>query len=279
MKRTFVLLAFFFLGCAVEAQAFTVFNLNVFDQLQGDWEKDFRGQRMKKIVAWIRNGHPDLVVFQEAQGKAGNKPGNWEDSNDVSELTAEFPFRQYVHEMVGKDMQSYGYFMMAKKKPAKTWKDGFFFPGGVDRKTQAALWNHVLGEDKKSGCLGVLSLHLSYQTSDVRQKEAHWILTWLKLHEEDCKNWLVLGDFNADSGDKEIKILLQGGLKSLFTEKKPTVGAYNPIRQIYGKNVPSQTIDWALGWNLPTGEAQVVLDKAVDGVWVSDHAGIETRIP
>ena len=119
-----------------------------------------------------------------------------------------------------------------------------------------------------------MSLHLSYQNSEVRQKEAKWILDWLKKSESKCQRWLVLGDFNADQDDPEMKILFEGGLKTLIQTKKPTVGAFNPIRRIYGENIPSRTIDWALGWNLQ-GVAEVVLDSPQkEGVWVSDHAGL-----
>jgi endonuclease/exonuclease/phosphatase family metal-dependent hydrolase len=87
----------------------------------------------------------------------------------------------------------------------------------------------------------------------------------------------VLGDFNADDDSPEMKALFAGGLKSLYGKKKPTVGAFNPIRRIYGEKVPSKTIDWALGWNLK-GSAKAVLDTPYKGGWVSDHAAILVNV-
>ena len=107
----------------------------------------------------------------------------------------------------------------------------------------------------------------------VRRLEAAWILDWLKKKEALCAHWLVLGDMNADQDDPEIQDMFRGGLKHLFSELKPTVGAFNPIRRIYGDNIPSKTIDWALGWSLD-GDARVVLDSPYDGLWLSDHAGV-----
>lgn len=249
-----------------------ILNLNVFDQLQGSWEPGFRENRMNALSDWIKLNVPDLVVFQEAKALSCVSF----DSVDAENLKSIYPFRKYVHEMIGNDNASYGYWMGAKKQPTQEWSDGFSFPGGVARKTQAAVWSSIAGEPQK--CLGILSLHLSYQSSLVRQQEAAWILEWLRAHESVCKHWLVVGDFNADREDKEIQILIEGGLKSLYKNKKPTVGAFNPIRQIYGKDIPSRTIDWAFGWHLE-GMAKVIFDQPIEeGTWVSDHAGIEINL-
>lgn len=270
MKTFLVLLAAFLIGPS--AQAFEVFNLNVFDQLQGEWDSGFRGRRIKAVSGYVRKRKPDLVVFQEAIGELPGERMGGKDSPDGRALTKLYPHRAYIHEMVGKDGASYGYWMGSKKKPAQWIEDGFSFPGGVERRVQGA----VFGEGKN--CLGVLSLHLSYQTSEVRVKEAHWLLDWLKNKESVCPRWLVLGDFNADAESAEMKVLFEGGLKNLFKETKPTIGAFNPIRQIYGKDIPSKTIDWALGWNL-AAEAEVVLDGAQAGdVWVSDHAAVYVKV-
>ncbi len=255
------ILAILFFLLAAPAQAFTVFDLNVFDQLQGSWEPNFREKRITAISEWLKQNRPDVVMLQEAQG-GGN------DSKDAIKIRSIYPYRFYVHEMTGADGESYGYWLGARKKPRNIWHDGFSFPGGVVRKTLAAVWDRG-----KHECVGVLSLHLSYQTSEVRVKEAKWIEDWIKGKQNDCKHWLVIGDFNADENSPEIKKLFSAGFRNLFTEVKPTVGAINPIRQIYGKDVPSQTIDWALGKNF-NGSARVVLDRPVKNVWVSDHAGI-----
>ena len=138
----------------------------------------------------------------------------------------------------------------------------------------AGVWDKALGER----CLGVIGLHLSYQNSEVRQKEAQWLLDWLKQHEKLCPHWLVVGDFNASEKDKEMQMLFDAGLQHLFQELKPTVGPFNPIRRIYGADKPSLTIDWALGWNL-AGTAKVVLDSPYKGdEWVSDHAGVSVKL-
>lgn len=256
---------------APSALAFEVFNLNVFDQLQGEWEEDFRERRMNAVADYVKSRGPDLVVFQEAIGSLPGEKGGGSDSPDGELLAKIYPHRVYIHEMTGKDGASYGYWMGAKTKPAKWIKDGFSFPGGVERQVQGAIF----GEGKS--CLGVMSLHLSYQNSEVRVKEAKWILDWLKAKEKECPRWLVLGDFNADADSAEMKALFGGGLKNLFTKMKPTVGAYNPIRQIYGKDIPSKTIDWALGWNI-SGAAEVVLDRPYQGEWVSDHAAVYVKV-
>lgn len=256
---------------APSAKAFEVFNLNVFDQLQGQWESDFRGRRMAAVADYVKTREPDLVVFQEAIGMLPGEKKGGEDSADAVLLRERYPYRHYIHEMTGADGASYGYWMGAKKKPKQWIEDGFSFPGGVERRVQGAVFQ----EGKE--CLGVISLHLSYQTSEVRVQEAGWLLEWLKKKEKVCPRWLVLGDFNADADSAEMKRLFAGGLKSLYQKSKPTVGAYNPIRQIYGKNVPSKTIDWALGWNL-SAKAEVVLDRPYNGVWVSDHAAVFVTI-
>jgi endonuclease/exonuclease/phosphatase family metal-dependent hydrolase len=256
------------------AFALDVFNLNVFDQLQGEWKPGFRERRMELVSGYIRKYRPAIVVFEEARGTLPGAKDGGAGSADAKGIATLFPHRKYIHEMTGKDGASYGYWIGAERKPRQWLEDGFSFPGGVERKVIGAGWEKALGKE----CLGVLGLHLSYQTSDVRQKEAAWLLDWLKAHESACKRWLVVGDFNADRGDKEMQLLFNGGLKSLFKEAKPTVGAFNPIRRIYGEHVPSLTIDWALGWNLE-GSANVVLDTAFPGdEWVSDHAGIAVQV-
>ncbi len=255
------------------AHAFPVFNLNVFDQLQGKWEPGFREKRLAAVGAYIGETSPEIVIFQEAKGVLPGAERGGDDTVDAKSFGADYPFRKYVHEMTGADGASYGYWIGAKSKP-RTWiEDGFSFPGGVERKVVAGIWDNVLGEK----CVGVIGLHLSYQNTQVRQKEALWLLDWLKGHEKDCKQWLVVGDFNADRNEAEMKILFKGGLNHLYRELKPTVGAFNPIRRIYGDNIPSLTIDWALGWNL-SGTADVVLDSPYGGEWVSDHAGVSIQV-
>jgi endonuclease/exonuclease/phosphatase family metal-dependent hydrolase len=251
------------------AHALPVFNLNVFDQLQGKWESGFREKRLAAVGKYIGETDPEIVVFQEARGVLPGSQRGGADSVDADSFGASYRHRKYVHEMTGADGASYGYWIGAKSKPREWIEDGFAFPGGVERKVIAGIWDNAIG----GKCLGVIGLHMSYQNTQVRQKEARWILEWVRKHEKDCAQWLVVGDFNADQNDTEMRILFEGGLKNLYRELKPTVGAFNPIRRIYGDNIPSRTIDWALGWNL-RGSADVVLDRPFAGEWVSDHAGI-----
>lgn len=270
MKTLLSLSLVLFSSCA---HAYPVFSLNVFDQLQGEWQPGFREARMAAVADYVRSAAPSIVVFQEAMGNKPGAEGGGDDSVDAGPVATLYPFRKYVHEMTGKDGASYGYWIGAKSRPRKWIEDGFSFPGGVERRLIAGVWDNAL----YGKCLGVVGLHLSYQTSAVRQKEARWLLDWIKAHESECRQWLVVGDFNADEKSAEMKILFEGGLAHLFRELRPTVGAYNPIRRIYGENVPSLTIDWALGWNLG-GEAEVVLDRPHLGEWVSDHAGVSVRL-
>jgi endonuclease/exonuclease/phosphatase family metal-dependent hydrolase len=259
---------------SVPAQALEIYSQNVFDQLQGKWEPGFREKRMAIMAGLVKEKNPDIIVFEEARGALPGAQNGGNDTVDAASLKG-YPYRKYIHEMTGADGASYGYWIGAKKKPKKWIEDGFSFPGGVPRRLIGGVW------DKASNgkCLGAIGLHLSYQTTDVRQKEAAWLLGWLKAHEKDCKRWLVLGDFNAARPDKEMQILFNGGLKSLFTEEKPTVGPYNKIRLIYGAEKPNLTIDWALGWNLD-GTAETVLGTAnASGDWVSDHAGVYVTLP
>lgn len=260
------------------AHAFTIFNLNVFDELQGEWGSGFREQRMGALAEWLKQEKPDLVVFQEAKGTLPGAKKGGQDSVDAQKIRALYPYRYYVYEMTGKDGAAYGYWIGAKRKPHLVWSDGFFFPGGVERKTQGAVWKNLTLGGKKHQCLGVLSVHLSYQTSEVRVREAKWITEWIKGKEMHCKRWVVMGDFNADDDSPEIRELFSAGFKSLFTEKKPTVGAFNPIRRIYGADIPSKTIDWVLGWGGIGGAAHVVLDAPVGNVWISDHAGVRVEL-
>lgn len=262
MKTALLALMVLFTGCA-SAHAVDVFNLNVFDQLQGTWDEGFRARRMSAVAKFIEEKHPQIVTFQEAQQSNGDSG----DSGDA--LGIPLANRNYLIEMTGADSQGYGYWMGSSLRP-RTWiADKFFFPGGVDRRVQGAIFDRALGET----CLGVLSLHLSYQNTEVRQVEAQWLLDWLKTHETECRQWLVVGDFNADEKSAEMQKLFAGGLKSLYGQLKPSIGAFNPIRRIYGENIPSQTIDWALGWNIK-GSAEIVLDSPYEGEWVSDHAGV-----
>lgn len=267
MKKILLICALFFLP--TQSDAVTIFNLNVFDQLQGDWKPGFREDRMKLVAETIKQLNADIVVFQEARGELSGELGGGKDSSDAALLKAAYPHRMYIHEMTGKDQASYGYWIGSKQKPKQWIEDGFSFPGGVERKVQAAVYPKIYN----GKCFGVMSLHMSYQTSEVRVKEAEWILQWLKEKEKLCKQWLVVGDFNADAESAEMKHLFAGGLKVLPEQTKPTVGAFNPIRRIYGENIPSKTIDWALGWNV-NGRAELKLDHEVDGKWASDHAAI-----
>lgn len=253
----------------ISAEAFEVFNLNVFDQLQGEWKPDFRQKRMAAVSSYVKSKRPEIVLFQEAIGSLPGDQGGGQDSPDAELLSKLYPHRMYIHEMTGKDGASYGYWIGSRRKPDQWISDGFSFPGGVARKVQGAFFSKAADGQ----CLGVMSLHLSYQNSEVRVVEAHWILDWIKEKQKLCPRWLVVGDFNADKEDPEMKVLFEGGLNPLFSEIKPTVGAFNPIRRIYGENIPSRTIDWALGWNL-TGSASVVLDSPFEGEWVSDHAAV-----
>lgn len=271
MKKIILICALFLVP--LRSEALTIFNLNVFDQLQGEWKTDFREERMQLVADTIKQLKADIVVFQEAKGELSGELGGGKDSVDAALLKSEYPHRMYVHEMVGKDGASYGYWIGSKQKPKQWIEDGFSFPGGVARKVQAAVYSKAV--DGK--CLGILSLHMSYQTSEVRVKEAEWILQWLRDKEKTCKQWLVVGDFNADAESAEMKHLFAGGLKVLPEQTKPTVGAFNPIRRIYGENIPSKTIDWALGWNV-NGRAELKLDHEVNGKWASDHAAIFVRL-
>lgn len=270
MKTLLVLSLVLFSSCA---HAFPVFNLNVFDQLQGEWKPGFREARLQAVGSYVSATAPEIVVFQEAKGNRPGAEGGGDDSVDGAPIAAQYPHRKYVHEMTGKDGASYGYWIGAKRSPRKWIEDGFSFPGGVERKIIGGVWDNAIN----GKCLGVIGLHFSYQNSAVRQKEARWLLDWVRNHESDCKQWLVLGDFNADDKSAEMQILFDGGLNHLYRELKPTVGAFNPIRRIYGDNIPSLTIDWALAWNLE-GEAEVVLDRPYRGEWVSDHAGVDIRL-
>ena len=249
-------------GLATPVQAMKIFNLNVFDQQQGVWEPSFREQRLKAIQDFLMGEKPEVVVLQEAQ-------------KSFEPQFLRFSHEKYVHEMTGADQLSYGYWMGSAQKPQSWSEDGFSFPGGVERRVQVAIFT-LKTKSKVDQCLGVLSVHLSYQSSEVRQKEANWLLEWLKRKELACKRWLVVGDFNADQADPEMKILFAGGLKNLVTEVQPTVTPHNPIRKIYGDK-PARAIDWALGWNL-NAKARVVLAQPWKGVWVSDHAGLMVEI-
>lgn len=251
------------------AEAFTVLNINIFDELQGKWASDFREQRTAAFGDYVKSVEPDLVVMQEAKGvlPGAQKGGN--DTVDAASFVDAYNHRRYTYEMTGADGAAYGYWMGAKHEPRHFAEDGFAFEGGVARRVQTVVFDKA----DERGCLGVLSLHMSYQQNKVREKEAGWVLNFLKKHEKQCKRWLVLGDFNANEKSPEMQILFKGGLVSLYGEQKPTVGAFNPIRRIYGNDIPSETIDWALGWNL-NATAEVVLDSPWNGQWVSDHAAV-----
>lgn len=262
-----LLLAIFLFFSCWNAHAYEVFNLNVFDQLQGKWEEGFRAKRMSAIADYILKNNPDIITFQEARGELPGAEKGGADSIDSLNLRKKYPYRKYIHEMTGADSASYGYWIGSKTKPTEWIEDGFSFSGGVERKVLGAIF----GKDKN--CMGLLSLHLSYQNSEVRQKEAAWILEWIKKHEKKCGHWLVVGDFNADKEDKEMQMLLNGGLHILIADLKPTIGAFNPIRKIYGEHIASRTIDWALGSNLDA-KAKIILDSPWQDQWVSDHAAI-----
>ncbi len=262
----------FLLVCLFPTPSFAakILNLNVFDQLQGEWEPNFRATRMKALSGWILKERPDVVVLQEARADSATST----ESTDVAGFRKLYPYAFYVHEMTGKDGASYGYWLGSRKKPDATYTDGFSFPGGVERKVQGAIWKNFSG----GKCLGVLHLHLSYQTSEVRVKEAEWVQKWIAAKSPECDRWVVAGDFNADADSAEIRHLQETGFVSLLAEKKPTVGAFNPIRQIYGKDIPSKTIDWAFGWGGVKAVAKVVLDSPLKGIWISDHAGVLVQL-
>lgn len=268
MKNTFTFLGLFLCLTSALANAdikpLTALNLNVFDQLQGTWTADFRATRINALRNFVRSNDPDLVVFQEAQGL------KLEDIDSTDAMS--FPFRKFLGEMLGADGYAYGYWIGAKQEPDQWIADGFSFPGGVKRRVLGALWNH---SDHDGKCLGVLSLHMSYQTTQVRQLEAKWLVKWVEEKKQLCQRWMIMGDFNADETNAEMKILFEAGFLSLqdLSQLKPTVGAFNPIRRIYGDNIPSRTIDWALIKN-GTGQAKVVLDEPFEDKWISDHAGL-----
>lgn len=267
--------AIFIIGLVLlsaRAEAFELLNINIFDQLQGKWTEDFRARRTAAFGDYVKSVNPDVVVFQEAIGELPGAQKGGKDSPDAETFKEAYPHRRYVHEMTGADGASYGYWIGSKVAPRKWIEGGFSFPGGVERRVQGAIFDDVEGS-----CLGIVSLHLSYQNSKVRQTEAKWLLNWVKAKQQECPRWLVVGDFNASEKDPEMKLLFKGGLGSLITELKPTIGAFNPIRRIYGENIASKTIDWALGWNLDA-EAEVVLDSPWKGEWISDHAAVLVKV-
>ena len=163
MKTIFLLLLAGILPQASQAATFDVFNLNVFDQLQGDWKPDFREKRLKLVSDYVRKSAPAIVVFEEARGKLPGAQNGGTDSVDGDGIAKLYPHRKYIHEMTGKDGASYGYWIGAKKKPRQWIEDGFAFEGGVPRKVLGAVWDKALGKK----CLGVISLHLSYQNTEV----------------------------------------------------------------------------------------------------------------
>jgi endonuclease/exonuclease/phosphatase family metal-dependent hydrolase len=232
------------------------FNLNFFDQQQGQWPDDFRAKRIKALTHFLENKNPDVVVLQEAQ------------SEDLAGLKRSYPHQYFVGEMKGAAGEEFGYLLAARTNPTKQWSDDFYFAGGVKRKIQAAIW----GSDPQK-CIGVISLHWSYQSSAVRQLEARWLLAWLDRAKAECAHWLVVGDFNADEKSEELRILFRSGLKILLSSLKPTIDPINPIRQIYGKDFLPRTIDWALGFQWQA-KARVVLSEPWQGEWVSDHSGL-----
>ncbi|NUM88451.1 MAG: endonuclease/exonuclease/phosphatase family protein, partial [Bdellovibrionales bacterium] len=188
---------------SLPSHAAKILSLNVFDQLQGEWEPGFREKRMKALGRWIIRERPDVVVLQEARARAATDA----ESSDVEGFRKLYPHSFYVHEMTGKDGASYGYWLGSRKKPDATYVDGFSFPGGVERKVQGALWRRFAGGQ----CLGILHLHLSYQTSEVRVKEAEWVQKWIVGKSMECGRWIVTGDFNADDDTAEIRHLQETG--------------------------------------------------------------------
>lgn len=234
----------------------TWLNLNVFDQQQGQWELGFRRVRLNPLQIYIKENLPDVVVLQEAK------------ADDLDLIVDKYPFQNFVSEMSGADKFEYGYLIASKIPPQKFWSDGFSFPGGVSRKVQAAVWGKSNLE-----CIGTLSLHWSYQNSKVRELEAAWLVDWLERAKNECKNWLVLGDFNADENSPEIKKLFSHNLNNLFTKLEPTIDPQNPIRAIYGKDFPPRTIDWALGFHFKA-RARVVLSQPYLDNWISDHSAV-----
>jgi hypothetical protein len=120
------------LGISMGQSAFaipkTVLNLNVFDQLQGKWESDFRANRMAVLSKWIREQSPDLVVLQEAQGDQPGAMGGGADSSDTAALNSLYPFRKYVHEMTGADAPRMVIGLAPKPSRAKYGQMDFLFP-------------------------------------------------------------------------------------------------------------------------------------------------------
>ena len=243
----------------------TILSLNIFDQQQGNWPENFRTSRLKALASQLNkfNKSPDIVFLQESQ--AEKKRGKYL-SKDAQHLN--FPNHHYTHESFEKDGMSYGYLILSKKKPNKVWKDSFHFAGGSKRVVQFSLWHF-----KGWGCLGVANIHLSWQSSEVRYKEAQFLVEKMPALKASCSNWLLAGDFNADENSNEMKFLFDNGFNNFLIKAEPTVGPFNPIRSIYGK-IKNQTIDWILGTDTIQGRSHVMFDEPVDEVWISDHSAV-----
>ena len=273
----FLLMISTFLSCSnVKKQrnssnAIKILSLNIFDQQQGNWSKDFRTARLKILSSKLDEigDSLKLVFLQESQAK---KEGSEYISTDAQYLSKNFSYHHYTHESIEKDGMSYGHLVLSKKKPRKTWKDSFHFQGGSQRVVQFSLWDF-----KDLRCLGVANLHLSWQSSQARYKEVNFLASKIPELKNHCSRWLFLGDFNADESSDEMKFLFHNGLRDFFTQRKPTVGPFNPIRSIYGK-IKNQTIDWILGINIE-GKAEVLFNKSVNGIWISDHSAILVELP
>ncbi|MGB0452424.1 MAG: hypothetical protein ACPGJV_01815 [Bacteriovoracaceae bacterium] len=69
---------------------------------------------------------------------------------------------------------------------------------------QLSLWNFKSGK-----CLGVINLHLSWQSSIVRQKETEMIIERVNKLKKVCSKWLIAGDFNGDENSDEMKLFFE----------------------------------------------------------------------
>jgi endonuclease/exonuclease/phosphatase family metal-dependent hydrolase len=262
---------FFALFCLIALPACggggrAILSLNVFDEQQGQWPKNFRATRLEKIRNWVAKDPSIRAVFlQEAR-----------EDDVLNGRNNQLPFRTFTPESEGADGKMYGYLALTQLKPERVWEEGFEFPGGLARKTQALVFRPW---SEKRECLGVLSVHLSYQSSQVRVQEAEWIANFIKKRANLCPEWLIVGDFNATKESKEFRLITtQAGFIDLVREKISTVGPYNPVRAIYGQEKPNEAIDGALSYQVIGASARVVLRDPIEGVWVSDHAGILIRI-
>jgi endonuclease/exonuclease/phosphatase family metal-dependent hydrolase len=256
--------------------------------VSGDWRA-----RRAAVVAWVRRLSPDVVCLQEVMDDGG-------DRNTARWLAAElggYPGFAFGGLPLGGTSSLFGPAVLSRWPVASS--AAYPLPNAPGPTDVERVLLHV-----RTGGLDVFSVHLTslYESGALRERQCVAIDRLVAEHAAPLSSSssssmppVLAGDFNAEPDSAEIRFLC--GLGSLegrstyWQDAWRVAGGRGPGWTWDNRNPfaaldfePDRRIDYVfVGWRHPSGagrveSCRVVCDRAVGGVFPSDHFGVLAEI-